>query len=160
MYSIVQYPDNIFQLHDSIILCFFSDVRYRFRTNWQYRYYQHPNYIHNLCLRHPSISYHLYFINCNNLASAISWRDWHTNVILEYDGIVTILTLEMNHMDEFFLSFFLFCFCFGISFLDLYTSHQKKRYKDLFKYVKTKTIVYYHLRQCLCEMRLSSWNKQ
>ena len=35
LYSIVQYPDNIFQLHDSIILCFFSDVRYRFRTNWQ-----------------------------------------------------------------------------------------------------------------------------
>jgi hypothetical protein len=35
LYSIVQYPDSIFQLHDSIILCFFSDVRDRFRTNWQ-----------------------------------------------------------------------------------------------------------------------------
>jgi hypothetical protein len=35
LYPIVQYSDNIFQLHDSIILCFFSDVRYRFRTNWQ-----------------------------------------------------------------------------------------------------------------------------
>ena len=35
LYSIVQYPDSIFQLHDSIILCFFSDVRNRFRTNWQ-----------------------------------------------------------------------------------------------------------------------------
>jgi hypothetical protein len=43
-------------------------------------------------------------------------RVWHRNVILAYDEIVTILTLEMNHMDEFFLSFFLFCFCFGISF--------------------------------------------
>jgi hypothetical protein len=45
----------------------------------------------------------------------------------------------------------------------IYTSQQKKRYKDFFKiyfYVKTKTIVYYHLRQCLCETRLSSQNKQ
>jgi len=37
-----------------------------------------------------------------------------------------------------------------------YTSQQKKRYKD----VKTKTIVYYHLRQCLLETRLSSQSKQ
>jgi hypothetical protein len=35
LYSIVQYPDNIFQIHDSIILCFFSDVRNRFWANWQ-----------------------------------------------------------------------------------------------------------------------------
>ena len=61
LYSIVQYPDSIFQLHDSIILCFVCDVRYRFRANWQYRYYQHPKYIHNMCLRHPSISYPLFF---------------------------------------------------------------------------------------------------
>ena len=69
-----------------------------------------------------------------------------------------MMRLEINHMDECFLSFFLFCFSFGISFLDLYTSQQKKRYKDLFQihfYVKTKTIVYYHLRQCLREIRLS-----
>ena len=42
-------------------------------------------------------------------------------------------------------------------------SQQKKRYKDFFKiyfYAKTKTIVYYHLRQCLREMRLSSQNEQ
>jgi len=84
-------------------------------------------------------------------------------VTLAYDEIITILTLEMNHMDEFFLSFLLFCFCFGISFLDLYTSQQKKRYKDFCQihfYAKTKTIVYYHLRQCLRETRLSSQNKQ
>ena len=40
----------------------------------------------------------------------------------------------------------------------LYTSQQKKRYTDCFKidlYVKTKTIVYYQLRQCLRETRLS-----
>jgi hypothetical protein len=40
---------------------------------------------------------------------------------------------------------------------------QKKRYKDFFRiyfYVKTKTIVYYHLRQCLRETRLSSQNKE
>ena len=45
----------------------------------------------------------------------------------------------------------------------IYTSQQKKRYRDLFEiyfYVKTKTIVYYHLRQCLHETRLSSQNKQ
>ena len=44
-----------------------------------------------------------------------------------------------------------------------YTSQQKKRYKDVFEiyfYVKAKTIVYYHLRQCLHDMRLSSQNKQ
>ena len=43
-----------------------------------------------------------------------------------------------------------------------YTSQQKKRYKDLKKknYAKTKTIIYYHLRQCLRETRLSSQNKQ
>jgi hypothetical protein len=64
-----------------------------------------PKYIQNMCLRHPSISYHLYFINCNKLASEISWRHWHRNVTLAYDEIITILTLEMNHMDEFFLSF-------------------------------------------------------
>jgi hypothetical protein len=29
-------------------------------------------------------------------------------VILAYDEIVTILTLEMNHMDEFFFQSFLF----------------------------------------------------
>jgi hypothetical protein len=81
LYSIVQYPDSIFQLHDSIILCFFSDVRYRFRTNWQWRYCQHPKCIHNVCLKHPSMSYPLYFINCNKLASEISRRDWHRNVI-------------------------------------------------------------------------------
>jgi hypothetical protein len=88
-----------------------------------------------MCLRHPSISYHLYFINCNKLASEISWRHWHINVTLAYDEIITILTLEINHMDEFFLSVFLFCFCFGISFHDLYTSQQKKRYKHFFKYI-------------------------
>ena len=40
-----------------------------------------------------------------------------------------------------------------------YTSQQKKRYKDFFElyfYAKNKTIVYYHLRQCLRETRLSS----
>jgi ABC-type multidrug transport system permease subunit len=51
-----------------------------------------------------------------------------------------------------------------VDFLNLYTSQQKKRYKDFFFqiyfYVKPKTIVYYHLRQCLCETRLSSQNKQ
>jgi hypothetical protein len=44
-----------------------------------------------------------------------------------------------------------------------YISKQKKRYKDFFEiyfYAKTKTIVYYHLRQCLRETRLSSQNKQ
>jgi len=56
-------------------------------------------------------------------------------VSLAYDEVVTILTSEMNHMDEFFLSLFIFCFCFGISFLDLYTCQQKKRYKDLKKYI-------------------------
>ena len=56
-------------------------------------------------------------------------------MILACDEIVTILTLEMNHMDEFFRSFFLLCFCFGISFLDLYTSQQKKRYKDFLGYI-------------------------
>jgi hypothetical protein len=84
-------------------------------------------------------------------------------VILAYDEIVTILTLEINHMDKFFLSFFLFCFSFGISFLDLYTSQQDKRYKHFFQihfYVKTKTIVYYHLRQYLRETRLSSRSKE
>ena len=38
--------------------------------------------------------------------------------------------------------------------VDKYTSQLKKRYKDLFLIyfcVKTKTIVYYHLRQCLRE---------
>ena len=45
-----------------------------------------------------------------------------------------------------------------------YTSQQKKRYKDLdffyIFYVKSKTIVYYHVRQCLRETRLSSQSKQ
>jgi hypothetical protein len=43
------------------------------------------------------------------------------------------------------------------------TSQQKKRYRDLFEiyfYAKTKTIVYYDLRQCLHETRLSPQNKQ
>ena len=45
----------------------------------------------------------------------------------------------------------------------IYTSQQKKRNKDFFLiyfYVKTKTIAYYHLGQCLREARLSSQNKQ
>jgi len=42
----------------------------------------------------------------------------------------------------------------------MYTSQQKKRYKDfVFFYVKTITIVY-HLRKCLRETRLSTQNKQ
>ena len=44
-----------------------------------------------------------------------------------------------------------------------YARQQKKQYKDFFLmnlHVKTKTIVYYHLRQCLREARLSSQNKQ
>jgi hypothetical protein len=40
------------------------------------------------------------------------WDDWHINVILAYDEIVTILTLEINHMDQFFLSFCLLMFLF------------------------------------------------
>jgi len=45
----------------------------------------------------------------------------------------------------------------------IFTSQQKKGYKDFFQiyfYAKTKTIVYYYLRQCLRETRLSSPNKQ
>ena len=34
------------------------------------------------------------------------------------------------------------------------------KYFLIYFYVKTKTIVYYHLRQCLREARLSSQNKQ
>jgi hypothetical protein len=55
-----------------------------------------------------------------------------------------MMRLEINHMDECFLSFFLFCFSFGISFLDLYTSQQKKRYKHFFQihyYVKPKQLL-------------------
>jgi hypothetical protein len=47
-------------------------------------------------------------------------------------------------------------FCFVLSVV--YTSQLKKRYKDFFEiyfYVKTQTIVYYRLRQCLSETRLS-----
>jgi hypothetical protein len=47
--------------------------------------------------------------------------------------------------------------------IDIYTSQQKNQYKDFFLiyfYVKPKTIVYYHLRQCLRETRLSSYDKQ
>ena len=45
----------------------------------------------------------------------------------------------------------------------IYTSQQKKQCRDLFEiyfYAKTKTIVYYHLRQCLHETSLTSQNKQ
>ena len=44
-----------------------------------------------------------------------------------------------------------------------YTSQQKKRYKkyfDIYVYVQTKTIIYYHLRQFLRETRLSSQSKK
>ena len=116
-YSIVQYPDSIFQLHDSIILCFFSDVRYRFRTNWQWRYCQHPKCIHNVCFKHPSMSYPLYFINCNKLASEISRRDWHRNVIFSICWDFDFRNEPYGRVFSFFLSFFLFCFCFGIHFL-------------------------------------------
>ena len=44
---------------------------------------------------------------------------------------------------------------------NIYTSQQKKQQRDFFEiYAYRKTIVYYHLRQCLRETRLSSQSKQ
>jgi hypothetical protein len=88
-----------------------------------------------VCLRHPSISYHLYFINCNTLASEISWRDWHRNVTLAYDEIITILTLEINHMDKFFLSFFFFVFLLAFHFLIYILVNKRNDTKICFKYI-------------------------
>jgi len=50
-----------------------------------------------------------------------------------------------------------------LSCIYIYTSQQKKRYKDFFEihlYVKTKRIVYYHVSQCLREMHLSSQERR
>ena len=63
--------------------------------------------IYKMCVL--DISYPLYFINCNKLDSEIFPRGCHRNLILAYfEELVTILTLEMNHMDEFVFRFFLF----------------------------------------------------
>ena len=67
--------------------------------------------IYKMCVL--DISYPLYFINCNKLDSEIFPRGCHRNLILAYfEELVTILILEMNHMDEFFLFIFFIFFAF------------------------------------------------
>ena len=54
-------------------------------------------------------------------------------------------------------------FCLLSYYIYIYKSTKETIQRFLFKYicyVKTKTIVYYHLRQCFRETRLSSQNKQ
>jgi hypothetical protein len=84
---------------------------------WQWRYCQHPKCIHNVCLKHPSMSYPLYFINCNKLDSEISRRDWHRNVIFGicWDSHDFDFRNEpYGRVFSFFLSFF---FVFALAFI-------------------------------------------
>ena len=86
-----------------------------------------------MCLRHPSISYHLYFIYCNKIASKIFRRGCHRNLILAYfEELVTILILEMNHMDEFFLFIFLLFFLHFISWF-IYDNSQRWKFKHILR---------------------------
>jgi hypothetical protein len=50
--------------------------------------------------------------------------------------------------------------CFTHMWKALSAKETIQRFFKYIYYVKTKTILYYHLRQCLREARLSSQNKQ